>query len=121
MSQDLNQEDPCGPRKRGRPPGGSEMARRKEMLLAAGEIFLEQGFGATSMEAVAKRAGISKKTIYGFVSTKEELFEAVIRNHVDNSHLPEFPASVSGPEALEAVLSEYLIGLARAILGDTAV
>lgn len=108
-------------RKRGRPAAGTEAQRRHEMLLAASEVFLEQGFEAASMEAVAKRAGISKKTIYGFVPTKEKLFEAVMRDHMEHADLPHLPEAVADAAAAEAALADYLTRLAASILVPTAV
>ena len=46
-------------------------------------LFLNDGFGATSIEAVAKRAGISKRTFYHRFTGKEMLFEAVVRRLVE--------------------------------------
>jgi len=70
------QETPKRPR--GRPQQRGDAETRALIVGAATGIFLAQGFGATSMEAVAQAAGVSKKTIYRFVATKEKLLEAVI-------------------------------------------
>ena len=118
----MDTPDPaCEAKKRGRPPRGSEEARRQELLAAAESLFLEQGFGAVSMEAVAKRAGISKKTIYAFVATKEALFEEVMRAHIDSSDRPVLNVTVNDLTALEAALADYLNRLAQFILVPFAV
>jgi AcrR family transcriptional regulator len=57
-------------RGRGRPR--SEKAQ-KAILAAAIELLLEQGLHATSMDAVARRAGVSKATIYRWWPSKELL------------------------------------------------
>ena len=111
----------CEARKRGRPPRGTEELRRQEMLKAAETLFMEQGFEATSMEAVAKLAGISKKTIYAFVETKEALFEAVMRVHTDTSERPLLVNEVANLAAAEQALADYLNRLAHFILGPFAV
>ncbi|MEM6490448.1 MAG: TetR/AcrR family transcriptional regulator [Pseudomonadota bacterium] len=49
-----------------------------EILQAAHALFMEQGYGATSMDAVAARAGVSKRTIYSHFDNKEGLFSAMI-------------------------------------------
>src|SRR6476659_7461388 len=54
-------------------------ARPAELLVAALELFTERGYAATRLEDVAKRAGVSKGTVYLYFSGKEELFKAVIR------------------------------------------
>jgi AcrR family transcriptional regulator len=56
--------------RRGRPR--SEKARAA-VLAAAGELLLTQGLDATSVDAIAERAGVSKATIYRWWRTKETL------------------------------------------------
>lgn len=57
-------------------------ARPQELLAAALELFVERGFASTRLEDVAKRAGVSKGTLYLYFTNKEELFKAVVRNTV---------------------------------------
>lgn len=52
------------------------------ILSAATELFLARGYQATSMDAVASEAGVSKQTVYGHFANKDELFKACIRNKV---------------------------------------
>lgn len=49
-----------------------------QILDAAVELFTEQGFASTSMDQIAKRAGVSKQTVYSHYGSKEELFVAAI-------------------------------------------
>lgn len=56
--------------------------RPQEITAAALEAFAENGYAATRVEEVAKRAGISKGLLYLYFKTKEELFKAVIRSFV---------------------------------------
>ncbi len=51
------------------------------ILDAAAEVFLEEGFAAASMSAIAARVGGSKGTLYNYFRSKEELFEAYIQRH----------------------------------------
>jgi len=51
--------------------------KKKAVLKAALRLFLEQGYGATSMDAIAREAGVSKATLYAHLKNKEELFEAI--------------------------------------------
>lgn len=48
------------------------------ILEAAGTLFLETGYGAVSMDAVARTANVSKATLYAYFRSKEELFAAMI-------------------------------------------
>src|ERR1700760_1757113 len=49
-----------------------------QILMAARELFLNGGYGSTSMDAVAKHAGVSKSTLYAHFENKEQLFGAVV-------------------------------------------
>lgn len=57
-------------------------ARPQELTEAALGLFVEKGFAATCLEDVASRAGVSKGTLYLYFSSKEALFEAVIREGI---------------------------------------
>lgn len=57
-------------------------ARPGELLTAALELFVEKGFAATRAEEVARRAGVSKGTLFLYFSSKEELFKAVVRENI---------------------------------------
>jgi len=57
-------------------------ARPRELLDAALDLFVEQGFAATKAEEVAKRAGVSKGTLFLYFGSKEELFKAVVRENI---------------------------------------
>src|SRR5690348_9832704 len=53
-------------------------ARRRAILDVASEVFLAQGYAATSMSEIAARLGGSKGTLYNYFRSKEELFGAFI-------------------------------------------
>jgi TetR/AcrR family transcriptional repressor of mexJK operon len=61
-----------------RPGRPKSEAKAEAILIAASQLFLAQGFQGTSMDAVAKQAGVSKQTVYSHFANKEELFKAVI-------------------------------------------
>ena len=56
--------------------------RPKEITEAAFDAFAEGGFAATTVDEVAKRAGVSKGLMYVYFKTKEELFKAVVKSVV---------------------------------------
>lgn len=62
----------------GRNPGPSSQRKIESILAAARLLFIEHGFGATSMDAVALRAGVGKATVYAHFNSKDALFAAVI-------------------------------------------
>jgi AcrR family transcriptional regulator len=57
-------------------------ARPAEIAEAALELFVEHGFAATRMEAIARRAGVTKGTLYLYFPGKEDLFRAVVTQNV---------------------------------------
>ncbi|MDH5541093.1 MAG: TetR/AcrR family transcriptional regulator, partial [Rhizobacter sp.] len=61
-----------------------KQARPQELLDAALDLFVEKGFAATRTEEVAKRAGVSKGTLYLYYPSKEELLKEVIRHNMVN-------------------------------------
>src|SRR5438477_8299996 len=67
----------------GRPSRLQSAQLSDRILDVATGLFLGDGFGATSIEAVAKRAGISKRTFYHRFHGKEVLFEAVVRRLIE--------------------------------------
>jgi AcrR family transcriptional regulator len=57
-------------------------ARPDEVLDAALDLFIEQGFAATRVEDIAKRAGISKGAVYLYFPSKEKIIEGIVRRAV---------------------------------------
>jgi AcrR family transcriptional regulator len=57
-------------------------ARPQELLAAALDLFVSRGYAATRLEDVARRAGVSKGTLYLYFANKEELFKAVVRDAI---------------------------------------
>jgi AcrR family transcriptional regulator len=56
--------------------------RPKQILDAALAVFAERGLAAARLDDIAKRAGVSKGTIYLYFANKEELFRGVVRGTV---------------------------------------
>ncbi len=69
--------------------------RPEEILSAAIGVFGEVGFARAKLEDVAKRAGVSKGTLYLYFDSKESLFREMIRTRV-----------VSHVQRMEALLEE---------------
>lgn len=77
-SQALCNTTPTAPAKRER----RKDARPGELLAAALDLFVEKGFAATRAEEVARRAGVSKGTLFLYFASKDELFKAVVRENI---------------------------------------
>ena len=98
----------------GRPPTLSHEQRQALILSAAERSFLEAGYGAATMEEIARRAGMSKKTLYQHFPDKASVFEAMIRAMPAMPDLA-LPDTVSHEELFE-VLLKGLVHFGRFIL-----
>ena len=56
-----------------------DSAKRRQIVQGARAIFLAHGFDASSMNDIARAAGVSKGTLYVYFENKEQLFEAIVR------------------------------------------
>ncbi|MEN9317213.1 MAG: Fatty acid metabolism regulator protein [Pseudomonadota bacterium] len=67
-----------------RPPRWERRKERRpsELVAAALGLFVERGYAATRLDEVAARAGVSKGTLYLYFESKEDLFKAVVREHI---------------------------------------
>jgi AcrR family transcriptional regulator len=68
-------------------------ARRAELAEVAVRLWAEKGFGATSVDTIAKAAGISKGTFYLYFASKQALLEDVLRRY---TLLPSIHTMVEG-------------------------
>ena len=84
----------------------AESPKHQAIVEAATELFLEAGYGAVSMDAIAARAGVSKRTVYSHFPGKDVLFGAVMGNVCIGVVGMQAPAKLtSGP--LRQVLTDY--------------
>jgi AcrR family transcriptional regulator len=102
-------------RGRGGRPSRLQSAQLSDRILdVATALFLNHGFGTTSIEAVAKRAGISKRTFYHRFRGKEVLFEAVVRRLIER-WMPPFDSALLEAPDIDAALrrsAEYILSVA---------
>jgi TetR/AcrR family transcriptional repressor of mexJK operon len=93
-------------RGRGRP---RDLKKRKAILDAASALFLERGIAATTVEAVAERASVSKMTVYSHFPDKPALLAAVFDRNLSAIELPK----VASDEDIPAIdrLSEFGVRL----------
>src|SRR3954447_20171588 len=69
----------------------AEQARRTRTRItdAARALFMERGFAATTIAAVAEQAGVAPETVYAIYHTKPGLLEGVVRSAVFRDGEPE--------------------------------
>jgi TetR/AcrR family transcriptional repressor of mexJK operon len=77
--------------------------KQATIVQAALELFLEQGYAATSMDAVASEAGVTKQTVYRYYPSKEDLFTAVMKK----IRADEPPPYAFGEADLDTELSNF--------------
>src|SRR5215475_2421457 len=58
-------------------------ARRAQLLAAAQDVFVANGYHAAAMDEIAERAGVSKPVLYQHFPGKLELYLALLETHVD--------------------------------------
>jgi AcrR family transcriptional regulator len=103
----------------GRPSREAALRLRENILVAATALFLEQGYGSTSIEAVAQRAGISKRTFYDRFDDKAQLFAAVVHRIIGEIRPPPDVPLIAGA-TLEDMLRRLAVLMLRAALAPQA-
>lgn len=93
-------------------------ARPGELLAAALDLFVEKGFAATKAEEVARRAGVSKGTLFLYFASKEDLFKAVVRENI-SGRFSEWNAQLDAFEGSTANLLRACMTLWWERLGST--
>ena len=89
IAQDQDQDpngDPCQDRRfRGRPQVRPDCDTRQVIYEAARHEFADNGYAATSIERVARRAGVSTRTLYRLIPNKASLFEGMVSDRLDRT------------------------------------
>jgi len=115
----------------GRPSRVAAQQLSERILDAATALFFTAGYGATTIEAVAKRARISKRTLYHRFDDKSALFSAVVHRTIDRLRPPDHVPLLDGANLqeilqrlagliLRAALSAPAIALNRLIVAESA-
>jgi AcrR family transcriptional regulator len=110
----------------GRPRQMSESERRGQLVAIAGEMFLQKGYRATTMDDIAQCAGMSKKTVYQIFSAKSELFDALLTEWLAPFTIPVEADGQPPHEVLNDVLcrlvnfalSERQISMTRLLIAE---
>jgi AcrR family transcriptional regulator len=131
MKTEAEQDDCAEVRRgRGRPQARCDEDTRALIFEAARHEFAASGYAATSMDSVARRAGISTKTLYRLIPNKAALFEGMITDRIDTFASVVRLRACDGSniekalrEALivcgELVLDGDVISLQRMIIGES--
>jgi TetR/AcrR family transcriptional regulator, mexJK operon transcriptional repressor len=98
------------PKRRG-PGRPRDLAKLEAILDAAYELFLERGIAATTMDAVAERASVSKMTVYANFRDKPALLAAAFDRRVKSMRLLDLPV---GPDLNSS--AERLVKLGETVV-----
>jgi AcrR family transcriptional regulator len=93
----------------GRPTREQAEARHEELLDAALDLFLEHGFELTTIEMVAARVSMTRRTVYARYADKAALFRAAVRRAIERQIVP--PDVLAGFD--QGDLAETLESVAR--------
>jgi TetR/AcrR family transcriptional repressor of mexJK operon len=105
--------------------------KRKKMLDAATELFVAHGYGAVSMDAVARAADVSKATLYAHFASKSALFATIISDAccldtVDEASFYSDPADVGatlrliGGRFLRYIVEPDTLARYRVVVSESA-
>ncbi|MDP9902594.1 TetR/AcrR family transcriptional regulator [Variovorax ginsengisoli] len=106
-------------------------AKRDAIVEAAAEVFLQAGFEGASMAEIAVRVGGSKATLYGYFSSKEDLFLEVIqyigRRHFDPifdslaQHSGDLRTALQrfGEKMMQLLTDEPIVRAQRAVIAES--
>ena len=107
-------------RGRGRPQARPDEETRAVILDAARQEFAASGYAATSMESVARRAGVSTKTLYRLIPNKGTLFEEILTDGIDR-FVSQIRLRACDGSDIEGALREAMIAVGELILDGTVI
>jgi AcrR family transcriptional regulator len=112
----------------GRPPKAQAEALANHVVAIADMLFIEKGYGGTSMATVASRAHVGKQSLYRRFPDKAALFREVIRRRIDRTivspndsvaeHDPLNKLKNFGRSALENALDPEFVRLYRIVISE---
>ena len=122
-------DTPQDRRCRGRPQVRPDDETRQIIYEAARHAFADGGYAATSMEAVARRAGVSTRTLYRLIPNKASLFDGMVTDRLDRTLASVDLNAIDHAEIEEALyaalmacaeltLDEEVIALQRMVLQE---
>ncbi|WP_158045042.1 TetR/AcrR family transcriptional regulator [Skermanella pratensis] len=112
-------------------PGIRQGQKPAQIMAAAKTLFTSQGFGATSMDAIARMANVSKATLYAHFSGKEELFAAIVSHECRTQQSLLWAPGVEEKEVEDAlreigrnflglILSAPAVAILRVVVAESA-
>ena len=104
----------------GRPTKSAAIERDQRLIEVATRLFLDRGFDATSLDAVAEAARVSKPTVYSRYGDKRGLFAAVLRREISRWLAPlSAAAETQLGSSSDISVEQRLIEIGREMLNFT--
>jgi TetR/AcrR family transcriptional repressor of mexJK operon len=116
------------------PPDQIQSPKQVAIVEAATQLFLSQGFGAVSVDAIAAEAQVSKRTVYSHFENKEALFAGVMYSFCERSggsagcpmfnedlvrHMPmKEILQKTGEHVLSIIVEPTAVKLFRVVMGE---
>src|ERR1700733_2663467 len=108
----------------------ADSPKRQAVIEAAGELFIAQGYGAVSMDAIARAAGVSKATLYAHFASKDALFATIINEACQHSmglrdllpkHADDIAAALTalGQQMLRFLLDAKPLAIHRVVVAES--
>jgi TetR/AcrR family transcriptional regulator, mexJK operon transcriptional repressor len=108
----------------------NDSPKRQLVLEAATSLFMAHGYGAVSMDAIARAAGVSKATLYAHFTSKDQLFATIIGDACRQKFSPSelLPTDTTDPRAalvafgsrlLSFFLEERALAIHRVVIGES--
>jgi len=105
--------------------------KRDAILTAAVEVFLSVGFGATSMDSITQKAGVSKATVYSHFGNKQKLFGAIIKARCHDLLIPLQTSEIQSSDLeltlrrvadhfMDMVINESILALYRVVIAEAS-
>ncbi|GAA4897782.1 TetR/AcrR family transcriptional regulator [Ferrimonas pelagia] len=92
--------------------------KRQQIVQAASELFMQQGYLTTSMDEIAQQAGVSKQTVYAHFGSKDELFTYCVESKCVAAELQL--DTLKGRD-MRNVLTEFLLHFVDMIYSPEAI
>lgn len=95
--------------------------KRRQIISAAGDLFIDQGYENASMIDIARKAGVSKQTLYSHFGGKEQLFSAAIECKCEEFQLDKDLNTERRDRSCRESLEEFALHLSQLLVSDAAV
>ncbi len=90
---------------------------KRHVIAAAGELFWERGYQATSIGELESRTGLDRSSLYHAFGSKQALFEEAARSYVDENIDARLRGMLATGAGLDAIV-EFFAGMARSFRAD---